>query len=369
MKIAYVHILPIEYYPPATNAIRALAAEPDVEIAVWTSQNLKGRPAFKLEGVHIERPPFVQSKDHVAKRMLGWLNWYWQCARGLKQYSADVVISIEPHSAMAPWIYYRLLGGRGRLVIHHHEYYATKDYDQHGMRVVKLSRHLENRDLLPRADWISQTNENRLRFMREDQPHVSTDRFFIWPNYPPRTWRADTSAKSSKNGPLQIVYLGSASFHDTFIREAVEWAARFPEEIELTISGYNIEAEVWDWLQEMAFPNIKLMPEGWSYDDLPHQLAKFDVGLILYKGNTVNFVYNAPNKLFEYWACGLEVWYPKEMKQISELANQGSTPPLREIDFGDLEKFTPPISVKPPTKNLVEYSCESALAPLLERLR
>lgn len=367
MKIAYVHILPLEYYPPATNTLIALAEKPGVELVAWSSDNLKQRVPFAHKDVRIERPKFVQVTNHPAKRMMDWVLWNWKCARGLKALAPDAVISVEPHSALAPWFYYQLMGGKARLFIHHHEYYAPQDYLRQGMRFVRIAHKLEKRDLLQRAEWISQTNGNRLQFMQKDNPGLPAEKFKIWPNYPPRHWRRPRTRHPSS--PLRVVYLGSASFHDTYIREAVEWVARRPNQVELVISGYNIADDVWNWLREHQWPNVKLHPDGWSYDELPEKLAEFDVGLILYRCNTINFIYNAPNKLFEYWACGLEVWYPPEMKQITELSQKADVPPLQLVDFQSLNRLEPVRKSSPDGNFTSEYSCESALTPLLEQLR
>ncbi|WP_309381098.1 hypothetical protein [Cerasicoccus frondis] len=368
MKIAYVHILPLEYYPPAVNTIRALASRDDVELTVWSSENRKHRPPFACEKVTIRRPDFVNPSDNAVRRLIRCIQWHWSCARGLKKAQTEVIISIEPHSALAVWFYYRILGGKARLFIHHHEYYAPKDYDRPGMRVVKWGHTAEKKDLFQRAEWISQTNENRLEFLKKDIPHIAHQKFQTWPNYPPRSWRRQ-SVRHSQEGPLKLLYLGSASFHDTFIREAVEWVARFPTQLSLTISGFNVDESVWKWLEDKKFPNIESHPQGWDYEELPEQLRRYDIGLILYKGNTVNFVYNAPNKLFEYWAAGLEVWFPPEMKQIVEMKTQQPELPLKEIDYKALSQLSPPTVGSVAKQNFVtDYSCEYAMTSLIDQL-
>lgn len=367
MKLAYVHIFPVEYYPPATNAIRLLAADPDIDVSVWTSDNRKGRTAFALAGVAIHRPKFVDPKAGSLQRMWSWLSWNWQCARAMKRARVDAILYIEPHSAVAAWIYYKLLRGRARLLIHHHEYYPPEDYQRPNMRFANMARRLEEKHLLQRAEWISQTNANRLAFMQRDNPHVPPGKFTVWPNYPPRSWQPEQSKRPA--GPLRLLYLGSASFETTYIREAVEWAARHPERIHLTICGYNIDEAVWAWLREQRYPNVALEPRGWDYDDLPRELPKFDVGLILYRGHVANFVYNAPNKLFEYWACGLEVWYPAEMKQITELAESQATPPLRMLDFRALADWPPPDAPLAKLPQRAEFSCDFAIEPLIKRAK
>ena len=47
-----------------------------------------------------------------------------------------------------------------------------------------------------------------------------------------------------------------------------------------------------------------------NYDNLPTTLNKYQVGVILYKGHIPNYVYNAPNKLFEYLAAFLMFGIP-----------------------------------------------------------
>ncbi len=55
-----------------------------------------------------------------------------------------------------------------------------------------------------------------------------------------------------------------------------------------------------------------------DYGDLPKILQEYQVGLIMYKGADDNTSYSAPNKLFEYLVCGLDVWYPLELKGTYE---------------------------------------------------
>ena len=95
-------------------------------------------------------------------------------------------------------------------------------------------------------------------------------------------------------------------------------------------------------------------------------LSEFHVGLILYKGTTTNYVFNASNKLFEYHALGLDVWYPAQMLGVSRYAQADRAPRIVQLDFENLE------SVNFKTlrdRNEIPFaprkeSCESALTPL-----
>jgi hypothetical protein len=59
--------------------------------------------------------------------------------------------------------------------------------------------------------------------------------------------------------------------------------------------------------------------ESINYFKLPEVLIKYDVGLTIYKGFIPNYIYNVPNKVFEYLACGLKVWYSKDLLTTDRL--------------------------------------------------
>jgi len=75
------------------------------------------------------------------------------------------------------------------------------------------------------------------------------------------------------------------------------------------------------------------------YKDLGALLSGYDIGVILYRAVTDNYIFNAPNKLFEYLACGLDVWYPKEMQGIHAYDSE-DTPKVKRLDYGKLENYS-----------------------------
>jgi hypothetical protein len=99
-------------------------------------------------------------------------------------------------------------------------------------------------------------------------------------------------------------------------------------------------------------------------------LSDYDVGVILYKGHIPNYIYNAPNKLFEYLACGLDVWFPHVMKSCFKYVTSHTYPKILPVDFSnfnllDLEKTIDrnDLEFKQP-----QYYCETALYPLAKQL-
>ena len=373
MKVAYLHNLPLEYYPPATNCLNILGRMANMDVRVYTACNTKGRKPYECNEVPVFRTRAARSTASVIPRLLLALWWHIATAWSLRCWKPDAVVYVEPHSAIAGYLYYKLYRGSAKLFIHHHEYYAPEDYQGAGMRIPRLGHRLERAFLFQIAEWISQTNKDRLDLLRHDEPAISDGVCRVLPNYPPGAWAPvtrDAKKPSSRGGPLRFIYVGSASFEDTYIRDIVRWVGAHPDETRLHVCGYNVSPSVWRWITERRFGNVTVDSDGCEYSELPHLLAQHDVGLILYKANTTNFVYNAPNKLFEYVACGLDVWYPKEMAGIRHQLRETPGLAIREMDFNKLGGIHP----KQVTRGAVghrrafQFTAESAFRPLIEEL-
>ena len=371
MKLAYVHNLPLEYYPPAAIFLDLLGRTEDTEVRVFTTGNRKNRKAYENQSVAISRGPAPNPDVNPLVRLLVAIWWHLKTALSLSAFKPDAILYVEPHSAIAAWIYYNVLRGTARLFIHHHEYYEPQDYHRPGMRLPRLGSRLERGDLFHRAQWISQTNEDRLRLAKDDHPDVPAGTWRMLPNYPPEAWTPPPAGtrKVASHSPLRLIYVGSASFADTYIEEIARWVAAHPGSLELHVCGYNVARDVWDWLDKEKFANVSHDSAGYAHDELPGILKQFDIGLVLYKGNTTNFIYNVPNKVFEYLRCGLEVWYPVEMAGMRNFRLRHSAP-LRELNFAALNEVQhlldqPSDQVSFDTS---EFTAERAFLPVFEML-
>jgi hypothetical protein len=373
MRIAYLHVLPLEYYPPARNALTLMGRRPGWQVRAWSSRNRRGLPAWEQSGVQVTRPADAAPRSMLPLRVAGYVAWHLRAAAGIAAWRPDALISVEPHSALAAWMYYHIYRGRAPLFIHHHEYYAQQDLLRPGMRLLRSTGKLERGDLFARAVWVSETNEERMRLLREWNPRITADAARILPNYPLEEWIGKAAALQARapSGKIRLVYVGSASFEDTFIREAVTWVASHPDSASLHVSGNNIQKEVWDWLHALGSPNITFDSSGCDYSELPDLLTQFDVGLVLYKGNTLNFVHNVPNKAIEYLACGLDVWYPPEMQGMRRFHERFPGERLLQVDFREPPASMPIVAPSAGKRRDFPFTCEAAMAPLfaeLERL-
>jgi hypothetical protein len=373
MRIAYLHALPLEYYPPARNTLTLMCRRPGWQVRAWSSRNRRGLRTWDQSGVEVTRPTDADPRSILPLRVAGYLAWHVRAAAGIAAWRPDALISVEPHSALAAWMYYNIFRGKAALFIHHHEYYAPEDFLRPGMRLLRSTCRLERGDLFARAAWVSQTNEERMRLLRAWNPNIRGDAARILPNYPPEEWIGKAAALHSRpaSGRIRLIYLGSVSFEDTFIREAATWVARHADRASLHVAGNNIKQEVWNWLHALGSPNITFDSSGCDYSELPDLLTQFDVGLVLYKGNTLNFVHNIPNKTIEYLACGLDVWYPREVEGMRRFHESFPEERLVEVDFRDPAASIPIVAPSAGKQRDFPYTCEAAMAPLfaeLERL-
>ncbi|HQX49780.1 MAG TPA: glycosyltransferase [Planctomycetaceae bacterium] len=376
MKVAILHQLPIEYYPPLTNALNYFAGVQDVQVLAVTCNNEKGRAPYSQPRIELRRYPFAVRGDSFFHRWKKAFAWHWAAAKAIAVFQPDVVMYFEPHSALAAFLFFWWFRGKARFFIHHHEYYTPGDYRQPGNRLTRLNHFFERRYLLPRADWISQTNSDRLRFFQADHPKVRPEQLHVFPNYPPASWgqREDHSnnGRADRARRLRLVYVGSVSLHDTFIGPLVEWLVSHPEfQIQLDVYAYNCDLRTAEFLRKARGDVVRFHEKGIGYDDLPDLLRKFDVGVILYRCNTVNFQYNASNKLFEYLTCGLDVWYPGTMLGVKPYATSDVFPRVVEVDFENMDALD--LAELRSRDGLAESpwreSCEGELAKLEAEMR
>jgi hypothetical protein len=349
-----------------------LLSRRDMKVRAWSSSNRRDATEWSPDHIQIERHPFPGESVSLPKRMPGYLAWHMRTAREIARWHPHVLISVEPHSALAVWMYYKLFRGSAPLFIHHHEYYAPEDFGAAGMRVLRLVAPLERKNLFGRAVWVSQTNDERLALLRSWNPQIRSTAARVFPNYPPEDWiaRARSHARDSRDSRdsrLKLVYVGSASFEDTFIREIAEWVSQRRDRVTLSVAGNNVSPAVWQWLSELGASNIDRNERGVPYENLPGYLANFDMGLVLYKGNTQNFVHNIPNKAIEYLACRLGVLYPPQMTAMKNFHERFPELPLQQVRFDSIPDGIKPADASDDSATF-QFSLERAAEPLIAEL-
>lgn len=371
-RVAIVHALPLELYPPVTNLLDCLGTHGGLACEVFTSHNRAGRPAYVSRHARIHRFPSLRTGAGPLARLWTPLRFTLGTTRALIRFRPDAILYYEPHSAMPVFLYSRYVDPGARLLIHHHEYYEPDQFENPGMRIVKASHRLELTHLFRKADWVSQTNIDRVALMQRDCPFLDPAVVHALPNYPPREW-ALRVAETPRPGrpPLRCVHIGSVSLEDSYVREMCAWIATRQGAVTMDVYDYKIPARTRRFLasaEERGW--VRCFDTGVAYPDLPRVLAEYHVGLVLHRGNTINYAYNTPNKLFEYLACGLDVWCPVDMPGVRTYLRRHAPPRVTALDFSRMGEFDVEDAVSQGRTRacMQDYACENALAPLVAAL-
>ncbi len=366
IKLAVVHWFPLEQYPPVTNLLDDFAASTPWKISAYSCTNVRGLAAYQHSGITLKRCSFPGGS--ILKRLFAYIAFPLIVFTRLLLSRPNMLLYVEPHSAF-PVFLYCLVARRCRLFIHYHEYRDRDEYLQPGMRLVRFYHWLEKKHLFRRAEWISQTNEDRNRMFHEDFPQVDETKLRVLPNYPSADWgRGLRSTWVRDDQSLRLVYVGAVSLRDTFVGPLVDWLCgdEAPQNVTLDIYSYNSDRETREFLNSKSCEAVRFHLHGIDYHDIPSLLVDFHVGLILYKANSRNYVYNASNKLFEYLAMGLDVWFPPQMLGVRPYARADEEPRILETDFTNLREFD--VTLRRQRAGLpiaaCDYFCEAALKPL-----
>lgn len=325
-----LHFQQVEAYPPVLNLMNYLRENSDIKVSVCTTMGRLKNENFK-ENVY----RFGQSAGGKIQLWLSYFLFNTVAILFLCLKRPQTVLYYETISSF-PIYLYKILFSKVRVFVHYHEYVSLEEYEK-GSKLIKWMYKYELR-LLEKATWISQTNEVRLNKFLRDVDMERNEIFHLMPNYPSKHWVKRKDIKRHKD-LLKIVFVGySATEENSYIIELINWLKKADQKVQFDLyclladKKQSIEVEA---SQDISINYFKPVP----YKELSAVLCEYDVGVILYKAKTDNYIHNAPNKLFEYLACGLDVWYPTEMQGIYEYDSE-IAPKVIRIDFNAMEMYT-----------------------------
>jgi len=274
------------------------------------------------------------------------------------------VICYETRS-IGPVYLFQILKPKTSVFLHYHEYESVKEKERFS-GYQKFLETLESR-LLKDLSWLSHTNSDRLEMFKSDHSISKNRNLRILPNYPSMKWADSAIYRKQEfdNCVLKLVYVGSLGIATTYIGQVISWVAAQQGKATLTIFSQNLENSVTE-LINTADPAHVILKPSISYFELPKVVCQFDAGLVLYNGHSPNYVYNIPNKVNEYLACGLNVWYSDVLVTTQSFATENPDYPLFAVDFSKgIQMEVPPISIEP-----FEYRHwhEDAVKPLIDAL-
>ncbi len=367
-KIAILHFSPLELYPPVQNFIEVFGkTNPTQSLYIFTTTSItKELDKFTAtaSGTRIIR--LGKSGQHITsyQRIQTYLLFYLGSFLYLLWLQPSRVLYYETISSFPVYLYRRFINKKVAVFIHYHEYTTPGEFEK-GMMLTKWFHRLE-KWLYPIAKWVSHTNLFRMQMFEKDISPVTITNPQVVPNYPPKSWYQP--ANDMKAMPLKIVYAGSLSMDTMYTGSFAKWVVAQNGKVIWHIYAYNISNEAKTYLQSLQTNFIELK-EGVNYRALPQILTQYQVGVILYMGHIPNYMYNAPNKLFEYLACGLDVWYPDIMTGIHAYDTNKTFPKVMPLNFNNLHNFDldTVVSREGYTFHNPKFFCEDALALLVER--
>lgn len=329
-KIIIIHFQPLEFYPPIQNLLSVLKnseIKKDIMV-ISTTQTKFGSYNGNGNSITISRIN-THSCNRVI-RLFRHFYFYGLSFYKLIRFRPKTVLYFESISAF-PAILYKLIFTKMRILVHYHEYTTQEEYSN-GMLLVKWNHFLERRNY-NNFSWISHTNQKRIQLFKDDHSGISDALLHTMPNFPLSNWKnlSVPIKESHENQILHLVYVGALSIEDTYILELIDFIKDKPEKYDIEIFSIHFPEELKTIIEKHNLSHIRYSGPI-EYQQIPKAFQDKDIGLILYKCNTPNYVHNAPNKLFEYLTCGLDVWFPKEMIGCYEYISEDN-PKVMMIDF------------------------------------
>lgn len=368
-KIAIIHFSPVEHYPPVQNLLNELAKIDDLEVLVYSTRSNLTDFLFTTsnQNISIKRTGVSGPNIRAISRYLTYLRFYLFVTLSLIFYRPKSLLYFETLSSF-PALVYKFLAGRFcKLFIHYHEYTSPEEY-RTGMLLTRFFHTLE-KQIYTKAVWISHTNDYRMEMFLKDIKPIVLKNKHILPNYPSESWHRDP--KPQFGSPLKVIYVGAFGLNTMYAREFAQWVLQQEGKVIWDIYAYLYGQEELNYFGSLDTKLIRLRP-AIDYPELPEVISNYDVGVILYKGHIPNYIFNVPNKLFEYHTCGLDVWFPDVI--------QGSMPYVREkgrqkilaLDFNNLQSFdfTKVLRSEQDREDTVpkRYLCEDVLKPLIQKM-
>lgn len=310
----------------------------------------------------IYRPSVIPT--NVFFRYWNYLKFYLFTFFYLLYHRFTSVLYFDTISSLPALFYKKIKGSSINLMVHFHEYVTNKEYEK-GMRLNCVMHKFENK-MSNEFSWISHTNIVRLNKYAQDVQFSShkLNVLKVMPNYPPLKWLS-TSVNRNIEDKIKLVYIGSLGLETMYLEEIVDWVNAHADRYSIDFYSHNINQSALTFLNDHASDIIRFCG-AIQYHDIPKVLQHYQVGLVLYKPVSDNYIYNAPNKIFEYFACGLDVWFPKSMSYALSLTTVDVYPKLIPVDFDQLHDFDDRLALS--TKNyqqrLSKICCENVLSDI-----
>ena len=159
---------------------------------------------------------------------------------------------------------------------------------------------------------------NRLNYFKNILSEFSINKFLLMPNSNNNSIVASNETYSKTK--IRVVHVGALgkNHHINSLLEAIK---KLPADLfEFYFIG-NIVKEVYEQINSLHLPNTFIFSQV-RHNELHQIYLSADIGLILYRNDTLNTTFCAPNKLYEFWSYGIPVIGDKLPGLISVFKDQ-----------------------------------------------
>jgi hypothetical protein len=317
-SIVVLHFNVIEKYPPVLNFLRDFNSQrPEFKIYVFTTYNNSKYSNFKTFGSSIYR--FGIISFNFLFRYLTFLFYNGLSFFCLLLFRPEIILVYETFSVFPAFIYSKVYK-KTIIHLHFHEYVSLSEKKSSSL-YMKFLFYCEQ--CLLKVASCSHTNDDRKFLQLRDSPGINSSSVLVFPYFPPYYWWENYGIykKKYESGCLKLLYIGSLDSETMYLEQILSLVKSHPFEVSLTLFCPSISATTKNILELYKSSNISLN-EVLDYDILPSVLIQFDVGLVLYKGHIPNYVFNVPNKVYEYLSCGLHILVDRSLITSTKLGFQ-----------------------------------------------
>lgn len=336
-KIVIIHFQPLERFPPVMNLLDFLSSRKEMDIVVCATKNIKDNrlKKYQNEFITVIRTPGIIPGSVF--RLFNYARFYLNSLWLLFRNKPRTVLYFETLSSWPALIYKKLNKNRVNLLLHCHEYTSPGNYND--MWLVRQMHKMETKMYPFYFNWISHTNEVRMEQFKKDHNLLDTKAniFHPMPNYPPKSW-SKYQTNFGTSDKIRLVFVGSLGYDNMYLKETVDWVVKNKAFLTMDIYAYNIDKKAQNFLNSVKDDSIHFYG-GTTYENLPQILQKYDVGLVIYRPYNFNHTFGISNKVYEYLACGLDVWFSEDNRYMLTIARENSYPKIIAVDFNNLENF------------------------------
>ena len=357
-KVAIVSMSACEYLPPLISLMND-SRWTQYDVKVFTTRWSKGKyPPYAgprtvyRTSTHFPTFWLINLFDQLRFAIYTFLH--------LLLFRPAVILDIERGSSVPVLLYLILFRRTTRLFMHYYEYSTLEELSR-----CALPNRLAHRGevaLQKRASWISQCNEMRIRAYQNDY-RLPDGICHVIHNYPPATWQRHFRLQKTISVPVKAVFCGVRMDLETlYVREFSDYVIRQNGKLVWDIYLASPSREIEEFIRSLNSPWVHLYASNIDYSQMPERLAKYNVGVILYKGITLNRKYVECNKFYEFLSCGLDVWFSSRMEAQHSLVTRDCYPKVVMLDFDHMEdvNLEQLISHENLQSNMPSYTAEKA---------